>query len=270
MTRETSAALLETLSDTGYSNASAAKDEWQMKWWEQAEYLGGILERLSVELLANAEAIETALYEIRGGRRAMTAPNTTAEDPRIVEPQYHAARLHALIISLRNLDDTPLILADEEQVNIRDWLVAPAYAMPWLQREHRGGLRGARLRWSAAGRKAPVSVPGLFLSSKAKRCRQRRSRQFNFNIHEFARQRRANDANKRTSNDLPVPALRPPSLSPFRLGQPFESKARNLSAARSLPCVHNQDLHPVFAHAPIVAQRLTGRVAGDGCGQNVL
>jgi hypothetical protein len=33
----------------------------------------------------------------------MTAPNTTAEDPRIVEPQYHAARLHALIISLRNL-----------------------------------------------------------------------------------------------------------------------------------------------------------------------
>src|ERR1700682_5278711 len=34
--------------------------------------------------------------------------------------------------------------------------------MPWLQREHRGGLRGARLRWSAAGRKAPVSVPGLF------------------------------------------------------------------------------------------------------------
>ena len=70
----------------------------------------------------------------------MTAPNTTAEDPRIVEPQYHAARLHALIISLRNLDDTPLILADEEQVNIRDW--------------------------SAAGRKAPVSVPGFFFHQK--------------------------------------------------------------------------------------------------------
>ena len=64
------AALLETLSGTGYSNASAANDEWQMKWWEQAEYLGGILERLSVELHANAEAIETALYEIQGGRVA--------------------------------------------------------------------------------------------------------------------------------------------------------------------------------------------------------
>jgi hypothetical protein len=48
---------------------------------------------------------------------------TPTQDPRIVEPQYHAERLHALIISLRNLDDTPLILADEEQVNIRDWLV---------------------------------------------------------------------------------------------------------------------------------------------------
>jgi hypothetical protein len=64
------AALLETLSGTGYKNASAAKDEWQMKWWEQAEYLGGILERLSVELHANAEAIETALYDIQHGRRA--------------------------------------------------------------------------------------------------------------------------------------------------------------------------------------------------------
>ena len=53
----------------------------------------------------------------------MSAPNTTPEDPRIVEPQYHAARLHALIISLRNLDDTHLILADEEEVNIRDWLI---------------------------------------------------------------------------------------------------------------------------------------------------
>jgi hypothetical protein len=44
----------------------------------------------------------------------------------------------------------------------------------------------------------------------------------------------------------------------------------NLSAARPLPCDYNQNLHAVFAHAPIVAQRLTGRVAGDGCGQNVL
>lgn len=47
----------------------------------------------------------------------MTAANTPAEDPRIVEPEHHAARLHALIISLRNLNDTPLILADEEHTN---------------------------------------------------------------------------------------------------------------------------------------------------------
>jgi hypothetical protein len=41
----------------------------------------------------------------------------------VVETPYHAARLHALIISLRTLDDTPLILADEELTNIRDWLL---------------------------------------------------------------------------------------------------------------------------------------------------
>jgi hypothetical protein len=64
------AALLETLSGTGYSNASAANDEWQMKWWEQAEYLGGVLERLGIELHDNVAAIETALYDIQHGRRA--------------------------------------------------------------------------------------------------------------------------------------------------------------------------------------------------------
>jgi hypothetical protein len=41
----------------------------------------------------------------------------------VVETPYHAARLHALIISLRSLDDTPLILADEERTNIQDWLL---------------------------------------------------------------------------------------------------------------------------------------------------
>jgi hypothetical protein len=61
------AALLETLSGTGYSNASAANDEWQMKWSEQAEYLGGVLERLSVELHDNAAAIESALHDIQRG-----------------------------------------------------------------------------------------------------------------------------------------------------------------------------------------------------------
>jgi hypothetical protein len=55
----------------------------------------------------------------------MTA-TTPTEDPRIVEPEHHAARLHALIISLRNLDDTPLILAEDEHTNIRDWLICMA------------------------------------------------------------------------------------------------------------------------------------------------
>jgi hypothetical protein len=53
----------------------------------------------------------------------MTPPLTPAEDPRIVDPEHHAARLHALIISLRNLDDTSLILADEERTNIQDWFL---------------------------------------------------------------------------------------------------------------------------------------------------
>ena len=42
-----------------------------MKWWEQAEYLGGVLERLSVELHDNAAAIESALHDIQRGRRAL-------------------------------------------------------------------------------------------------------------------------------------------------------------------------------------------------------
>ena len=39
-------------------------------------------------------------------------------------------------------------------------------------------------------------------SFKAKRCRQRRSRQFNFNIAEPSRQRRGNHANEYTSTTL--------------------------------------------------------------------
>jgi hypothetical protein len=37
----------------------------------------------------------------------MTAVNSPAEDPRIVEPEYHAGRLHALVVSLVCIDDTP-------------------------------------------------------------------------------------------------------------------------------------------------------------------
>ena len=41
----------------------------------------------------------------------------------VVETPYHAARLHALIIGLRCLDETSLILADEERTNVQDWLL---------------------------------------------------------------------------------------------------------------------------------------------------
>jgi len=35
----------------------------------------------------------------------MTAVNSPAEDPRIVEPGYHAGRLHALVVSFVCIDD---------------------------------------------------------------------------------------------------------------------------------------------------------------------
>lgn len=41
------AGLLETLSDTGYSNACAADDEWQMKWWGQAGYIADAVEDIA-------------------------------------------------------------------------------------------------------------------------------------------------------------------------------------------------------------------------------
>jgi hypothetical protein len=41
----------------------------------------------------------------------------------VVETPYHAARLHALIISLRCLDETSLVLTDDERTNIQDWLI---------------------------------------------------------------------------------------------------------------------------------------------------
>ena len=62
--------LLETLSATGYSNACAAKDDWQEQWWSQATYLAHVLEQHAAELKAKGEAIETALYEISHGRAA--------------------------------------------------------------------------------------------------------------------------------------------------------------------------------------------------------
>jgi hypothetical protein len=45
----------------------------------------------------------------------MTAANSQAEDPRIVEPEYHAGRLHALVVSLVCIDDIPQQFEDAEK-----------------------------------------------------------------------------------------------------------------------------------------------------------
>ena len=71
------AGLLETLADKGFSNASAAKDDWQMRWWEQAQCLASMLERAATEMKADADAIYSIVYDIRHrGARTMAAPNT--------------------------------------------------------------------------------------------------------------------------------------------------------------------------------------------------
>jgi hypothetical protein len=41
----------------------------------------------------------------------------------VVETPYHAARLHALIIGLRCLDETSPVLTDDERTNVQDWLL---------------------------------------------------------------------------------------------------------------------------------------------------
>jgi hypothetical protein len=56
----------------------------------------------------------------------MTAVNSPAEDPRIVEPEYHAGRLHALVVSLICIADTPQQFEDAEKDDIRSWLTAMA------------------------------------------------------------------------------------------------------------------------------------------------
>ena len=150
------------------------------------------------------------------------------------------------------------------------WSHRNSRQLDWRRRLARDALSDCGTSWRFESACGHLQSDSCRRSSTAKRCRQRRSRQFNLNIAERPRQRRGNHANKCTSNGLPVPALRPPYLSPFRLSQRSKPMGSNLSAARSLPCDYNQNLHAVFAHAPIVAQRLTGRVAGDGCGQNVL
>jgi hypothetical protein len=64
------AGLLETLADKGFSNASAAKDDWQMRWWEQAQCLATMLERAATEMKAEADAIYSIVYDIQHRGRA--------------------------------------------------------------------------------------------------------------------------------------------------------------------------------------------------------
>jgi hypothetical protein len=56
----------------------------------------------------------------------MTAANSPAEDPRIVEPEFHPARLRALLVSLVCIDDTAQVIEDDEKDDIRSWLTAMA------------------------------------------------------------------------------------------------------------------------------------------------
>jgi hypothetical protein len=52
------AGLLEVLSDEGYSNALAAKDEDMTRWWAQAQYIANQLDKASAGIVAAGNAIE--------------------------------------------------------------------------------------------------------------------------------------------------------------------------------------------------------------------
>jgi hypothetical protein len=56
--------LLDTLSDEGYSEACAADDWWQKRWWEQAGYIGDSVEGLGKELQETGERVESALRQM--------------------------------------------------------------------------------------------------------------------------------------------------------------------------------------------------------------
>jgi uncharacterized protein YukE len=65
---ESLAGLLDGLHDEGYRAGSITKDDWQKRWWSQAGYIARTLERVATELEANAQAIETALADLKHGR----------------------------------------------------------------------------------------------------------------------------------------------------------------------------------------------------------
>ena len=58
------AGLLDGLSEAGFAEASAKKDEWQMEWWRQADYLADMLRREAHDLKSESQAIEELARQI--------------------------------------------------------------------------------------------------------------------------------------------------------------------------------------------------------------
>jgi hypothetical protein len=61
------AGLLEGLSESGFQEASARKDEWQKAWWEQAGYLADVIRREAYDLQGELQAIEQLAEQIARG-----------------------------------------------------------------------------------------------------------------------------------------------------------------------------------------------------------
>jgi hypothetical protein len=51
---------------------------------------------------------------------------TASDHPDIEAPEFHAGRLHALLVSLVCIDDTAQCIEDAEKDDIRSWLTAMA------------------------------------------------------------------------------------------------------------------------------------------------
>jgi hypothetical protein len=62
---------------------------------------------------------------------AATCPTTNAD---VVETHYHAGRLHALVVSLVCINDTPQQFEDAEKDDIRSWLISMARSESCLLR----------------------------------------------------------------------------------------------------------------------------------------
>jgi hypothetical protein len=51
---------------------------------------------------------------------------TTSNHTELDAPEFHAGRLHALLVSLVCIDDTAQVIEDAEKDDIRSWLTAMA------------------------------------------------------------------------------------------------------------------------------------------------